>query len=165
MRSKRIVITGILFCMAFTMIQCASSQKIDDIQPVLLSEAYYQKWMSGIKGGGTGFTLYLPVAEGKQDIQLQYAYFDGHKIMLQKKVNENVFTGKYENLKTERDIIMSDDPQKEHKNTLPQTEKIPFDLAAQECVIAYSKGDKQGFFKIQKLQEKKMEAYPMQIKQ
>ena len=50
-------------------------------------------------------------------------------------------------------------------NKLPETEKIPFDIQGDQCVIAYSKEGKEGFFKIEKLTKKQMEAYPMQMKQ
>ena len=159
------IASKIVFCVsALIMIQCASSQKIDDIQPVAVKQAYYQEWVAGIKEGGTGINLYIPLSDRQNDLNLQYAYFKGHKIQLNKKPNENVYVGKYQS-EPERDLIMSKDPKDEYDNKLPETEKIPFDIQGDQCVIAYSKEGKEGFFKIEKLTKKQMEAYPMQMKQ
>ena len=161
---KNIVIR-IVFCLsAFIMIQCASSQKIEDIQPVALKEAYYQEWVAGIKEGGTGINLYIPLSNQQEEMDLKFAYFKGHKIQLNKKPSENVYVGKHQN-EANRDIIMSEDSKEEYANKLPETEKIPFDIQGDQCVIAYSKEGKEGFFKIEKLTKKQMEAYPMQMKQ
>ena len=159
------IASKLVFCAsALIMIQCASSQKIDDIQPVAVKQAYYQEWVAGIKEGGTGINLYIPLANEKSDINLEYAYFKGHKIQLNKKPNENVYVGKHQN-EDQRDLIMSENSKDEYANKVPEKVKIPFDLEGDQCVIAYSKEGKEGFFKIEKLTKKQMEAYPMQMKQ
>ena len=161
---KNIASKLVICVSALIMIQCASSQKIDNIQPVAVTQAYYQEWVAGIKEGGTGINLYIPLSDAQNDLNLQYAYFKGHKIKLNKKPNENVYVGKHQN-QTDDDRIMSSDPKKEYANKVPYTEKIPFDLQGDQCVIAYSKEGKEGFFKIEKLTKKQMEGYPMQMKQ
>ena len=159
------IASKLVFCVsALIMIQCASSQKIDDIQPVAVKQAYYQEWVAGIKEGGTGINLYIPLTEEQSDWNLEYAYFQGHKIQLNKKPNENVYVGRHQN-EVEEDLIMSGNPKDEYANKVPKTDKIPFDIQGDQCVIAYSKDGKEGYFKIEKLTKKQMEAYPMQMKQ
>ena len=60
-------------------IQCASSQQIDKKTPIEIKDVYFQKWVAGVEGGGSGFMLYIEVNE-KSDVQLDYAYFKGKKI-------------------------------------------------------------------------------------
>lgn len=141
--------------------QCATSQKIEDIQQVTIKQAYYQEWVAGVKGGGTGINLYIPLSDQQEGMNLKYAYFRGYKIKLNKKPNENVYVGKYQN-QVDDDKIMSSDPKKEYTNKVPHTDKIPFELKGDQCVIAYEKEGKEEFLKIEKLNKKELEAYPMQ---
>lgn len=146
--------------------QCASGQKMDKTAPVEISGAYYQKWVSGIKEGGHGIVIYIPVKE-EAGVTLTEVYFQGKRIALERKRNEPVYVGKFTDPKSiKEDMVMSDDPKEEFKNQVPGTEeKIPFELKDKECVIAYAKGEKNGFFKMNELPEKKLKAYPMSPRQ
>lgn len=157
----KIGLLGIL--MTFT--QCATSQKIDKIAPVELSSPYFQKWVSGVRGGGQGFTLYFPVNKGS-DIVLNKAFFKGKKVMLRFDENSSLYTGKYTDPESiERDLIMNGDSKKEYGNKAPETEeKIPFALKEGECVVGYTKAGKEGYFKLDELPEKELKAYPMQAR-
>ncbi|MHA7059290.1 hypothetical protein ACWGOQ_0018835 [Aquimarina sp. M1] len=162
---KLITNIGLLTLLAaFT--QCATSQKIDQTAPVQLTDPYFQNWVAGVKGGGSGFMIYLPV-DATSDVQLETAYFKGKEVKLERKRNEAVYVGRYTDPKTiERDMVMSSDPKEEYTNKVPQIEeKIPFELKQEECVIAYNKNGTRGYFKIDKLPEKELKAYPMQPRQ
>jgi len=163
--SFKTVFTRIGLCsilIAFT--QCASSQKIDKVAPVTFKQPYFQNWVAGIKGGGAGFMVYLPIDENP-DVKLEEIYFKGKSVKLERKRNEAVYVGRYTDPKTLRDenLIMSGDRKEEFKNKPPGEveKKIPFELKADECVISYTKDGKIGYFKLDKLPEKQMEAYPM----
>jgi len=145
--------------------QCASGQKIDKVAPVALKQPYFQNWVAGIEGGGAGFMVYLPMDENS-DVKLEEVYFKGKNVKLKRKPNEAVYVGRYTDPKTLRkdpDLTMSGDSKEEFKNKPPgEVEtKIPFELSGNECIIVYTKGDKKGYFRIDKLQEKQMQAYPM----
>ncbi|WP_378180345.1 hypothetical protein [Aquimarina sp. SS2-1] len=146
--------------------QCATSQKIDKTAPVQLNDPYFQNWVSGVRGGGSGFMVYFPV-DPNSDVQLETAYFKGKKVDLQRKSKESVYVGRYKDPATvEKDIVMSDDPKEEYNNKVPEIEeKIPFELENNECIIAYTKNGKQGYFKLDTLPEKELKAYPMQPRQ
>ncbi|WP_299258992.1 hypothetical protein [uncultured Aquimarina sp.] len=158
----KIGLLGIL--VAFT--QCATSQKIDKIVPIQLKDPYFQNWVSGVKGGGAGFILYIPV-DPDSDIQLENAYFKGKNVKLKRKSNEAVYVGRYTDPRTVReDIVMSEDPKKEYGNKAQEIEeKIPFELKEGECIISYAKDGKEGYFKLNNLPEKELKAYPMQPRQ
>ena len=147
--------------MLIFMISCASSQKLQEEAPVTITEPYFQKWMAGVKEGGSGLDIYIPVAENNE-VVLTDAYFKGKKIPLSFNSEENVYEGHYKYPKnTKKGMVMSSDPKEEYGNPVPVLEaKIPFDLKGNECVIAYTKDNKQSYFKLDTLQEKETLAYP-----
>ncbi|WP_299900533.1 hypothetical protein [uncultured Aquimarina sp.] len=157
----KISLLGILL----TFTQCATSQKIDKTVPVELSSPYFQKWVSGVRGGGYGFILYFPV-KSKTDMVLNTAYFKGKKVELRFDENKSLYSGKYKDPQSEeRDLIMNGDSKKEYGNKAPQTEeKIPFALKEGECIVAYTKAGKEGYFRLDELPEKELKAYPMQAR-
>ncbi|WP_438710583.1 hypothetical protein ACSTS3_17355 [Aquimarina muelleri] len=156
-------ILSLLFVL-ITCTQCAS-QQIDKKNPVEIKEAYFQRWISGVEGGGSGLMVYIEINENT-DVQLEYAYFKGKKIKLGHKTNERVYVGRYSVVSKRPELIMSDNPKEEFKNKLPDVEeKIPFTLKENECMISYIKNGKKGFFKLDNIVEKEMEAYPMQRRQ
>lgn len=146
-------------------IQCASSQRIDKQNPIEIKKAFFQKWIAGVEGGGSGFTLYIEV-DATSEIQLEYAYFKGKKVKLNYKTNEPVYVGRYTNSLKKPDLIMSDDPKEEFKNQIPKIEeKIPFELQGNQCVVSYINNGKSRFFKLENVTEKELQAYPTRKKQ
>jgi len=159
----KIGLLGILM----TFNQCATGQKIDKTTPVQLNDPYYQKWVAGVRGGGAGFTVYFPVHTSSSNIELKTAYFQGKKVSLSFDQNTATYSGRYTDPRTlKKEIVMSSDPKEEYNNKIPEIEeKIPFDLKEEECIIAYSKNGKEGYFKLDKLPEKELKAYPMKPRQ
>ncbi len=163
------LIKSILAIAVYAFASCASSQKIaiDPTAPIVIESPYYQKWIGGVQGSGYGFTLYFPV-EISAEVQLQHAYFAGKKIKLSYQKSKNLYVGRYTNpssvQSTKPDIIMDADPEKEFGNQLPPEKEpsIPFELKKGECIVAYLKNGKKGFFRIQHIPEKPVKAYPMQ---
>ncbi len=155
---------AILLVILASFTQCASSQNIDTVSPVTIEESYFQKWVAGRKEAGSGFTIHLSIKKN-DDVVLNHAYFKGKKIEL-KLNNKAVYVGRYTYPNKTKDLIMSDDPQEEFRNTAPIIEeKIPFELKENECVITYTKDKKEGFFKIDDLPEKPKIAMPMRREQ
>lgn len=153
-----------VFFVAGIMIQCASSQKIDKEAPVTIKDPYFQKWVGGIEEAGSGFDIYLPV-EKNTTVTLEHAYFKGKKIKLAKS-NNGIYIGRYKDPNAKRDLIMSDDPQAEFKNKIPvPEEEIPFELKGNACIVSYNTGGTIGFFKLDDIEEKKVKAMPMRIRQ
>lgn len=161
------IITKIgLLSILVTFTQCATSQKIDETAPLQFKDAYFQNWVSGVRGGGAGFMVYLPV-DGTSDIQLETVYFKGKEVKLSFDNSTSVYSGRYTDPKTVRkDIVMSSDPKEEYNNKVSEIEeKIPFELKEGECIIAYVKNGAKGYFKLDKLPEKELKAYPMRPRQ
>ncbi|MEW7289494.1 hypothetical protein [Aquimarina sp. 2304DJ70-9] len=155
---------AILLVILASFTQCATSQNVDKKAPIVIKDPYFQKWVAGLEGAGSGFTLFIPVEEDA-NIVLNYAYFRGKKVDL-KLNNESIYVGRYTNPNTNRSLIMSDDPKEEFKNKAPIIEeKIPFQLTVNECIIAFTKNNKEGFFKTEDVSEKKVKAMPMRRRQ
>ena len=144
--------------------QCSSAQKLQKEAPVKFGTAYYQHWVAGVQGGGSGINLFIET-EGtlKENIQLDSVYFRGMVAKFQVKPNNpSLFIGRF-SLKAnqKRDIIMSSKPKAEYGNESPKKKsKIPFDIKDNECVVSYKEGDKMKYFKIENVVEKQPQYYP-----
>ncbi len=129
--------------------QCASTKRLEDKLPLEIGVVYSQHWVSGVRGGGSGYNLFIPIKSNPNKIVLDSLYFKGKRVKLEQK-NASVFVGRF---KTEanhkHDIIMSSDPLAEYGNTVPGlSKKTPFELNDTECVVSYQGGNKVLYYKI-----------------
>lgn len=157
-------LTFIFILSAFTFTQCSTAQKIQKSAPIALEGVYCQSWISGVKGGGSGLNLFIPVAQKiPQNMQLDSAYFRGMVAKLElADPNQNLYVARFEEtFNQKQDIIMSNDPNAEYGNQFPRlTKKIPFNLKDTECVISYNESNVTKYFKIENIVIKKQEHYP-----
>lgn len=140
-----IVFTGIIACT----FQCAGQKEVIsqtkaitfeqpaslDIKPI-----YFQEWYAGIKVGGTGINVFVPVANENSNIQIDSIYFRNLQGKLEKK------DGKY--------FASLENPSKLY--TFKKAEKpadYPFDLKDNECAISYIQNGKTKYFKVSSLNE------------
>lgn len=152
---------SILIIFIFT--NCSTAQKLQKTAPIILGEVYSQSWVAGVKGGGSGINLFIPVlGELPQNMQFDSVYFRGRASKLElATTNPVLYVGRFtEKFKQNQDIIMSIDPMEEYGNQLPTQQKIPFDLKETECVVSYKESKDTKYFKIDNIIEKKSEHYP-----
>ena len=147
---------------AFT--NCSSAQKLEKDVPFKIGNVYCQSWVAGIKGGGSGINIFIPL-EGNlsKTILLDSVYFRGKVSKLEvKTINPSLFVGRFLSSSNQnRELIMSDKPHAEYGNKPPKPiSKIPFKLNPNECVISYLEDGKTLFFKIENISEKKAIPYP-----
>lgn len=143
--------------------QCSTAQKLQQKAPTQFGEVYFQKWTAGVKGGGSGLNLFIPVMD--KSVEFDSAYFRGQVVKLEiKETNKGLlYIGRF---KTElnqpkQDLIMSSDSNKEYGNQLPSKAiDIPFELKEDECVISYIKDGKTLYYKIINITEKESLNYP-----
>lgn len=141
--------------------QCSSSKNLDKKAPAKFGEVYTQSWTAGVKGGGSGVNIYIPIEN--TTLELDSVYYKGRAVKLETKPNSpNLFIGRFTNkTNAPEDIILSSDPSEEFKNKLPDLpEKIPFELEADECVISYKKDGKMHYYKITDVSKKTQAQYP-----
>jgi len=134
---------------SFFFMQCSSAQKLQKETSFKTSNVYYQKWVAGVKGGGSGTNVFIPLTAEQKEITLDSLYFRGHKVALQTKPNSpKLYIGR----------IIGSANQKEGYTS--SGDKIPFDLKDNEAVVSYSENGNVKYFKIENISEKPMQQFP-----
>ncbi len=141
--------------------QCSSTRTLQEDAPLEIGEVYFQKWIAGIQGGGSGINLFIPTT--KSSIKLDSVYFRDKGVKLESRANDEVlYIGRFKSEFNQRkDMIISSEPNAEFENPVPRIkQKIPFKLKDDQCVISYKEGDKTRYFKIESIAEKRLVQYP-----
>ena len=141
--------------------QCSSAQKLQNEAPSAFGSVYFQTWVAGVNGGGSGLNIFIPVLDGS--MRLDSVYFRGNVSKLEiKPGNPKLHIGRFNTrFNQAKDIIFSSNPKEEYTNTLSETTlSIPFDLKDSECVVSYTKAGKVLYYKIPNVTEKAAVNYP-----
>lgn len=143
---------------------CTSAQKLQTESPINNAEVYFQKWVAGVKDGGSGIDLFIPLLNKlPKNVELDSVYFRGKSARLEKVEAENIlYVGRFKTSFNQKpDIVMSSDPNEEYGNQLPILEKkSPFELKDSECVVSYKDGNGTKYFKIENIIEKQPQYFP-----
>lgn len=138
-----------LFSFSF-LLGCGSGKiKLEDNPLVEFKEAFYSKWSSGIKGGGSGFNIRLSVADKiTVDEKLVGIYFKERFAKL--KFNEpNVYTAFVRITKAEESNLDVINTTSNSKNDLENMKPdFPIALNKNEAVLVYVIKEKKKYFKI-----------------
>ena len=130
-------------------VQCSSAQKLEQDAPFKTSKAYYQKWIAGRQGGGSGINVFIPVTTPLVSVKLDSLYFRGQKVILQlEPSNGSLFTGRIITENNQRDGFKA------------STTEMPFELNDNQAVISYIENGITKYFKIDNIVEKQMQQYP-----
>lgn len=145
----------LLFTVMFSFFGCSSTKKLQNSIPFEIGEVYYQHWVSGVKDGGYGVNLFIPIVSNPNNIILDSIYFRGQQSKLEM-TNKTLYVGRFQdNSNQKKNIIMSSEPFAEYGNKVPELPKeVPFKLEANACVISYKQGIKTKYFKIKGLAKK-----------
>lgn len=143
---------------------CSSAQKLELKSPIAIGKVECQSWIAGVKGGGSGINLFIPVLEEfVETMKLDSAYFRG-KVALLKPLNDSskIYVARFDaDFNKKEDILINPDtPLSDKRELTKSNEKIPFDLKASECVISCREGSETKYFKIENIVEKQPEHYP-----
>lgn len=156
---KKITSITIISIIMVSFSNCASTQKLEQLEPLTIGEVHYQNWVAGIKGGGSGFNLFIPITNNPKNIMLDSVYFRGKKAKLELN-NNTVFIGRFKTTANKNGIIMSNEPYAEYGNKVPELpQKTPFELNDNECVVSYLEGNKIKYFKIEGIVRKESKLY------
>jgi len=140
-----------------------TSNKMETLQEkpsFTLDSTYYQKWVAGVQGGGSGIHMYITVLSNKNHVVLDSAFFRGYKAKIEVSKMSYIAHFKTE-LNQKEDMIMTDKDQGEFGNKSPlKATDSSFKLTENECVISYIEDNTTKYFKIENLIEKPMEQYP-----
>ncbi len=162
---SRVLVQSISFSIAlFFFINCGGSKSYDEnivlekVPPFSIKEVYFQKWVAGVKEGGSGINLYFTLENNKDAVKISEVYFRNTVLKAETiSPKENNYIARFSN-ENEREVIMDSDPVKEAQNTPPQP--FPFTLNENEAVISYDINGDMCFYKISNIEEKSMLAYP-----
>ncbi|MCF7566805.1 hypothetical protein L3X37_00290 [Sabulilitoribacter arenilitoris] len=152
---KNISFILLLLVIMSSFLHCSSTKKLQSEIPFEIGDVYYQDWVTGEKGGGSGVNLFIPIILNPNNIILDSIYFRGEQSKLEM-TNKTLYVGRFQDDSNEKeDIIMSNEPFAEYGNKVPEfPKKIPFKLKANACVISYKQGIKIKYFKIEGLTKK-----------
>ncbi|WP_299524293.1 hypothetical protein [Winogradskyella sp.] len=124
--------------------QCASSKvadvKFEEQTPFTVKPVIFQEWYAGIKVGGTGINVFIPISDVNKGIVFDEIYFRNLKGKLVKKNEEYMAVLK--------------NPSRHY--TFKVAEKpsdYPFNLDKDECVISYIENGQTKYHKIKTLNE------------
>ena len=141
--------------------QCSTAQKLQKEAPVEFGQVYAQSWVAGVKGGGSGINVFIPVKD--TSIALDTIFFRGQKAKLEFNDDDQpLYVGRFKtSFNQKQDIILSSDMNEEAKNELPTLkEEMPFEFNDDECVISYRKGSQTLFYKISNIKIEQPLHYP-----
>ena len=120
-----------------TMTQCGTTKTALQETPFQTAEVYFEQWIAGVQGGGSGIDVYIPITEMSDAIQLQEAFFRG-KVAPLTLQTENLYIARFKtDLNNERDITMHADAIEEAVNTPEVSTSFPFPLTDGEVGISY----------------------------
>lgn len=159
---KNISFSLLLLIIMSSFSQCSSTQKLEKNTSIDFGDVYCKKWTSGIKQGGSGINLLIPVTKSNKNLQLDSVYFRGKVTKLVLSPDSLHYVGRFKKRdKHSYDVVISSDPREEYGNETPQLpKKTPFELKASECVVSYKENKKTKYIKIDNIDEKPMLSYP-----
>ncbi|WP_243473356.1 hypothetical protein [Winogradskyella sp. MH6] len=145
MKNLKKAIYAIVFaCTLSSFFQCASPKvattNFEKQTPFTVKPVVFQEWYAGIKVGGTGINVFVPISNVNDGVVLNEVYFRNLKGKLVK--NGNKYTAVLKN------------PSRNY--TFQKAEKpadYPFELKDNECVISYLENGQTKYHKIVSLNE------------
>jgi len=158
---KRITTLIILLAITVSFSQCSTAKKLENKAPMEFGKTYAQNWVAGIKEGGSGINVFIPVKN--VSVTLDSIFFRGQKAKLEfLKRDQAMYVGRFRtSLNQKQDIILSSDMKEESKNRLPKLKEImPFEFNDDECIITYRKGNKTMYYKISNIKIEQPLNYP-----
>lgn len=126
--------------------------------PFKIKEAYYQKWVAGIKEGGSGINVHLDFETIQPNVVIREIYFQKNVLEVKNLGATLMSYIGHITHNSQDDVVMDIDPMKEAKNV--PSKDFPFELKDHEAVIGYLIAGEKKYFKIDNLVEKREIAYP-----
>ena len=124
--------------------------------PFTVKNSYCQKWVAGIKEGGSGLNIYAIINDISEGVTLKEFYFRGKSVDV-KTSKDPIFKGYYKN-DINKGVIMDNNSIIEAANTPPKIS--PFKLENNEAILSYDYNNKVYYHKILNIEEKQTIAYP-----
>ncbi len=146
---KRFLLIGVIL-LAFT--NCAN--QLQPSFPVGITEVYFQHWVGGIRGGGSGTNVVVTLKkELPKNCTIKQLYFQ-QKVANPFHISSTQFQFSFKgNANWDRGNDMPSDVSE-------KVIKMPFPIEDNQAILEYTYNGKTNFYKITNLVEKEMLAYP-----
>ncbi|WP_179337554.1 hypothetical protein [Winogradskyella ludwigii] len=108
--------------------------------PFNVNSVYFQEWYAGIKVGGTGINMFLPITDLADDIKIDRVYFRNLTAELSKQKGK--YFARLKNTSPYYTFKKSEAPA-----------DYPFKLKDNECVVSYIQNGTTKYYKIKVLNE------------
>lgn len=157
---KQISVFFLLVVFTISFSQCSSTKHTMEVSETITIEntaqpkAYYQKWVAGVQGGGSGMDVVIHKSL-VGDKKLDSVYFRNKAVALEQKNNN--FIGYF---KGDANHFVHEENTTSQENIIENTEDFPFNLAQNEAVISYTKGTTVKYIKLEGLLKKQSPDYP-----
>ena len=149
--------------------QCKSASSTENQETMTLStpsfasvEAYFNTYVAGVQGGGTGIEFYIPT-ETDKEIILEKVFFreSAGKVMKSS-------TGYVARFRTDtginQDVIMSSEANREAVNTPPVVaDTFPFPLEKDQAGLIYKDNGVVKYCILSNIKQRDSKAYPQQL--
>ena len=149
--NKFIVITFL----SIIITSCHSNANIKSISNSnlnLISPAYFEKWIAGVEGGGSGFNVFLPIKKSSF-INFDSIHFRGQRVKALHR--NNMVFGRFKSINNNHseDIIIG--------NTDHEKNNSHFSLLDNSCVLSYRIQNKRMYYEFKNLDYKPSKPYPV----
>lgn len=136
---------AIIFAVVFSFtFQCSSSKAVttqfEESANFTVKPIVFQEWYAGIKVGGTGINVFVPIENKNETIEIDSIYFRNLKGKLVQRDSKYVA------------LLENDSPHYTFK-IAEKPKDYPFTLAATECAISYRENGVTKYLKISELNE------------
>ncbi|WP_445456182.1 hypothetical protein [Flavobacterium sp. HNIBRBA15423] len=126
-------------------------------EDLVIKEIYYQKWMAGIKGGGSGINLHFTLEKKlERGINIYKIQIENIETTTIKKIDELNYVASFET--KQNDLNLDEDPLKEYGNEAPKQKTT--NLKKGQVKIFLMKDSKTFYKIIDDVKEKPTIAYP-----
>lgn len=165
MQNKIIILITSAIFLAFSSIkQTVKQEQFQNCFPQKIQETYIQKWVAGVRGGGSGTNFYLKLKKPlSKTIQLEKIHFQKQQAKLHFR-GENLYTAHFISNKNREEIVLESNSSGQYLDTpiinTHETPNFNFTLKDHEAVLEYIENNKTKFFKLKKIKEKPMIPYP-----
>ena len=156
--------TPLILALVFlTLVNCKTPQEsvlqFQSTAPLEIEAPYYNSWVAGIEGGGSGINVFLPLKDNG-GLVIDSLHFRGQRSAVE--TRDKLIIGRFNSsVNQPKDIIMSSNPQDEYKNkSVLLRDTSPFKLAQNECIISYEVNGKRLYYKISNLKKRGIHCLP-----
>lgn len=149
---NKIINIGIVVIISILFLGCSTSKTIQDgfqsNPPFKVLEATYTKWVDD-RPGINGFSINIAIDNPKVKLDTVYFRNTSAKMKLDESLLKTIYVGRLVMPNKNKNIQLNIDSKKEFGNQVPDiSQKIPFQLKANEAVVRYFFNNKINYFKI-----------------